>query len=218
VEVHVQIESRPEALDEGDGAALLRANAPKPPRAPAKPREQGTDEGAHDFAREPRVVGAAVAECVGERENPLPHRRFRQHAIDQMCRRIRHATSTARWTEAAALARERDQAIVAALVAVESKEAVCENSTAKERARLLLDEARGRALTGTGVGQESLQRQQRKREVVSSVNRVQQEIARGGGGRHRTRPDILGYRKQLFSYITSGRMTRKRPVYLRLER
>lgn len=46
LEVHVQIERRPEALDEGDGAALLRANAPKPPRAPAKSREQGTDEGA----------------------------------------------------------------------------------------------------------------------------------------------------------------------------
>jgi hypothetical protein len=103
VEVNVQVERRAEALDEGDGAALLRANAPLPSRASAKLREQGTDEGAKHFARELRVVGAAVAECVGERENPLPHRRFRQHAIDQMRRRIRHATSTTRWTEAAAL-------------------------------------------------------------------------------------------------------------------
>jgi hypothetical protein len=63
-----------------------------------------------------------------------------------MGRRIRHAPSAARWTEATALARERDQAVVAALVAVEPKEAVCEDATAKEGAKLLLDEARRRLL------------------------------------------------------------------------
>jgi hypothetical protein len=52
----------------------------------------GADIRAKHVTREPRVVGAAVAECVGERENPLPHRRFRKNAIDQMCRRIGHAT------------------------------------------------------------------------------------------------------------------------------
>ena len=153
MEVQVQIERRPEALDEGDRSALLGANIPLPPHTPAKLREQGADEGAQDFAREPRVVGAAIAERIRERENPLPNGRFGQHAIDEVCRRIRHATSAARGAEAAALARESDQAIVAARVAVESKEAVCENATAKERAKLLLDEARRRALTGTGVGQ-----------------------------------------------------------------
>lgn len=146
VEVDVQIERRAEALDEADGAALLRANAPLPPRAPAQLREQGPDEGAQHLAREPRVVGAAVTEWVGQREHPLTDRHLRQHAIDEVSRRICHATPATRRTEAAALAREGDEAVVAALVAVEPKEAVCENATAKERAKLLLDEARRRLL------------------------------------------------------------------------
>jgi hypothetical protein len=46
---------------------------------------------------------------------------------------------------------------VAALVAVESEEAVCENATAKERAKLLLDEARRRLLPSGRAREELFQ-------------------------------------------------------------
>ena len=58
---------------------------------------------------------------------------------------IGHSTSAAGRTEAAALAREGDQAVVAAVVAVETEKAVRQDAAAKERAKLLLDEA-GRSL------------------------------------------------------------------------
>ena len=146
VEVEVQVVRRAEPLDEGDGAALLGANAPPPSCASAKLREQGTNEGAKDFAREPRVVGAAEAERVGEREHPLTDRHLGQNTVDQMRSRIRHTASSAGRTEAAALARECDQAIVSAPITAESEEAVCEDATAEECEKLLLDEARRRLL------------------------------------------------------------------------
>ena len=58
---------------------------------------------------------------------------------------IGHSTSAAGRAEAAALAREGNQAIVATVVAVETEEAVRQNAAAKERTKLLLDEA-GRGL------------------------------------------------------------------------
>jgi hypothetical protein len=58
-----------------------------------------------------------------------------------MRRRIRHPAPAARGTEAAALAREGDQAVVTTGVAVDAQEPVREHATAKEGAKLLLDEA-----------------------------------------------------------------------------
>jgi hypothetical protein len=74
-----------------------------------------------------------------------------------MGRRIRHAPSAARGTEAAALAREGDDTVEPALVAVYAHEAVGEDSAAQEGSKLALDEARRWALTGTGADQEGLQ-------------------------------------------------------------
>jgi hypothetical protein len=58
-----------------------------------------------------------------------------------MCRGVGHAAPAARGAEAAALAREGDEAIVAAVVAVQAQEAEGEDATAQEGAELLLDEA-----------------------------------------------------------------------------
>ena len=141
----VQIERRAEALDESDGTALLGPGIPLLSRAPAKLGEQGSDEDAEDLAGELRVVGTAVSEWIGQRQHPLANRHLWQDSIDQVRGGIRHAAPAARGTEATALAREGHQAVVAALVAVQSQEAVGQDAAAKEGAKLLRDEA-GRGL------------------------------------------------------------------------
>ena len=157
VEVDVQVERRPEALDERDGAALLRLLAPVLARTSSKLREQRADERAQHLARQPRVVRAAVAERVRKRQHPLPDRDLGQHPIDQMRRRVRHPAAAARRTEAAALAREGDQAVVTAGVAVHAEEAVREHAAAEEGAKLLLDEARSGLLSVCGAREEAFE-------------------------------------------------------------
>ena len=68
-----------------------------------------------------------------------------------------HPPGPTGWAEASALAGECDQAIVATFVAVEVQEPVRENTTAKEGAKLLLDEARGRLISQCGAREEALQ-------------------------------------------------------------
>jgi len=102
VEVEVCIQSGAEALDEGDGAALAARNAPLMSRVPAELGEERAEEDAEHFAREPRVVGAAVAERVGKREDPLANRHVGQDAVHEVRRRVGHAPPAAGGTEAAA--------------------------------------------------------------------------------------------------------------------
>jgi hypothetical protein len=59
---------------------------------------------------------------------------------------VGHPAPAARGTEAAALARERHEAIVAAVVAAQAQEAVSQDAAAQEGAELLLDEVRRRTL------------------------------------------------------------------------
>ena len=142
MEMQVQVQRRAEALEESDRAALLGAHAPVPPNAPPQLREERAQEGAEHFARELAVVSAAVAKRVREREHPLPDRHRGEHAEGEVRRGVRHATAAAGGAEAAALARERHEAIVAALVAAEAQEAVGGDAATQEGAELLLDEIR----------------------------------------------------------------------------
>ncbi|MDE0886967.1 MAG: hypothetical protein OSB70_15700, partial [Myxococcota bacterium] len=68
-----------------------------------------------------------------------------------------HPATSARGTEAAALARERDQAVVTTRVAVNAQEAMREHAAAQEGAKLLLDEARGRLLPACGAREETFE-------------------------------------------------------------
>ena len=132
VEVNIQVERRAEALDESNRAALLGPDSPLPLHPPSKLREQGSEEGAKHGARELRVVGTAVTEGIGQRKHPLPNRDLGQDSIDQVRGGICHSTSAAGRAETAALAREGNQAVMAAVVAVETEEAVRQNAAAKE--------------------------------------------------------------------------------------
>ena len=157
MEVQVQVQRRAEALEEGDRAALLRAHAPVPANAPPQLGEQRAQEGAEHFARELAIVGAAVAKRVRKREHPLPDRHRGEHAEDEMRRGVRHAAAAAGGAEAAALARERHEAIVAALVAAQAQEAVGEDAAAQEGAELLLDEVRRWTLPRSRAREEGLE-------------------------------------------------------------
>jgi hypothetical protein len=106
------------------------------------------NEDPEDPARERRVVGEAVAKREGEREHPLPDRRLGQHAVDEVRCGVGHASATARGTEAAALARERNDTVETAGVAVHAHEAVREHPAAQECAQLARDEARRGAVAG----------------------------------------------------------------------
>jgi hypothetical protein len=64
-----------QALQEGDGAALLGAQAGLPTDAPAELGEQRSEECTEDLARQLGVVSAAVTERVGKGEHPLPPER-----------------------------------------------------------------------------------------------------------------------------------------------
>src|SRR6059036_2601400 len=95
-----------------------------------------------DLAREIAIVGAGVAKRVWEREHPLADRHGRENAVGEERRGVGHAAPATRGAEAAAFARERHEAIVAAVVATQAQEAVGEDAAAQEGAELLLDEVR----------------------------------------------------------------------------
>ena len=214
VEMKVQVQRRAEALDEGDGAALLGKGAPLSPNAPPQLREERPEERAKDFARELGIVCTAVAKWVWESEHPLANRHRGEDTIHEVSRGVGHAVAAAGRTEATALARERHKAVVTTLVAAQTQKTVGEDAAAQEGPKLLLDESRRRLLSGSCACEERLElfandavqrRPLRRSRCVGVlrvfVNRVGCRVCRGrpsalagdraGGSvlRHRTRSD-----------------------------
>ena len=107
--------------------------------------EDGPQEAAQDDARPLRVLGAAVAEGIGQREDPLTDRHDGQDAVDQMGRGLGHAAAAAGGTEATALARPRDEPIVTAGIAVHAEESVGEYAALKIGPNLTFYEAGDRS-------------------------------------------------------------------------
>jgi hypothetical protein len=157
VEVEVEVQGGAEALDEGDGAALAARSAPVLPRAPAELGEECADEGAQHGAREPRVVGAAIAKRIGKREHPLADRHSGEDAVHEARRGVGHAPPTAGGTEAAALARERNEPVEPAVVAVHAQEAEGQHTAAEVVPELLLDEAGHGLVPPARLGQKGLE-------------------------------------------------------------
>jgi len=157
VEVDVQVQRVAEALHEGDGSAMPARDRPLLPGAAPQRREDAAHEDVEHVAHERRVVGKPVAERKGQREHPLPHRHLGQHAIDEMRSGVGHAAPAARRAEAAALAREGDDAIEPAAVAVHAHEAIRKDPAAEEGAKLARDEAGHRPLARGRGSQEALE-------------------------------------------------------------
>jgi len=146
-----------EALHECDGSALWGSHLPVLSRAPPEFSEKRSQEGAKNLAREPRVVGTAIAERVGKREHPLADRDFGQNAVDEVCRGLGHAVAAATWAKAPAFARKGNQAVEAAVVAVQAQEAIGKDAAAQEGLKFLLDEAGHGLLASLRARQEGLE-------------------------------------------------------------
>lgn len=83
-------------------------------------------------------------ELEREGEHELPHGNVGQDAVHEMRGGVRHAPAGAARAHRSTFARERDEQIVPARVAVHPDEAVREHSAAQVRAQLLFDVARKR--------------------------------------------------------------------------
>ena len=112
--------------------------------AAAERSKKRADENVQDLADHSRVVREAVADRVRKRQHPLPHRRLREDTVDQMSGGIGHAASPARRTETPPLTRKGDGLIVPAVVAMNTNEAVGQDSTFQKGPQLALDEAGNR--------------------------------------------------------------------------
>ena len=157
VEVGIEVRGGgSEALHEGDRTALAAAHSPPLASAAAQRCEQGPQEQVQDLAGEACVVGHAVAERKREREHPLAHGDLGKDAIDEVGGGVGHAPPSAGGAKAA-LAREGDQAVVAALVAVQAEEAMSQHAAFEIGAELALDETGNGMATPASSGQEGLE-------------------------------------------------------------
>src|SRR5947208_13179506 len=140
VEVDVQLEAAPEALDHRHGAAPPVAHA-RARRAAAIEPEHGAYGDAEHRAAERVIVGEEIAQAVRQREHPLAHGDVRQDVIDEVCGLLRHAAAAAARTKAASFARERHEALEGTALAPNAREASAERAARQELAELSLDEA-----------------------------------------------------------------------------
>ena len=131
--MHVEFQPAPEALHDGDRAALAVRDAGAP-AAPPVPAEHRADE---------RVVEReAIAQTVRHGEHPLAYGDEGQDGVDEVRRLLGHAPAAAARADGACLTGERDEALEPAGVAPHAGEAAGEDPAAEEVAELALDEAR----------------------------------------------------------------------------
>jgi len=77
---------------------------------------------ANDRLAEIVAPGEQIPDPMRQRQYPLPHRDIRDDVVHEVCGTLGHAPAATAWTEAAALAREGDQALGLAPNAPESRE------------------------------------------------------------------------------------------------
>jgi hypothetical protein len=86
----------------------------------------------------------------------MSHWRVRDDVVDEARRGLRHVPRTVRSADAAPLAAERQQLVVAALAASPPQEAMGQDAAFEASVELVLDEPRQlRAGAGLGVGDEA---------------------------------------------------------------
>ena len=86
-----------------------------------------------------RIVLDEVAHALGHRQHPLAHRQTRYDVIGKMGGSLDHAPGVAGRTYAAALAREGDEEVVAALAAMRTGKTVSEDAAFQGAAEFPLD-------------------------------------------------------------------------------
>ncbi len=131
MEVHVQIDGAPEALDGRDGAAPAAGHAPATGAAALKAKERPCVDTEHRPA-EPMVPGAEIAQAVRQAQHPLADRDRRQHMVDEVRRPLSHPPPAAARADGARLARERHQALGVTGIAAKACEAMLSHATGEE--------------------------------------------------------------------------------------
>ena len=87
------------------------------------------------------VPGQVVAQAIGQRQGPLPHRYLWQHLVDQRGGALGHPSPPTARTAAASIAGAGHEALEEAVGAPKPREAMGLDSAPEELAELLLDEA-----------------------------------------------------------------------------
>jgi hypothetical protein len=120
--VHVEIQGRPEPLDDRHGAATTTHHTLSTcPRSQIP--ENRSQRHAYDCPTQRMVPGDGVPHAGRQAYDPLAHRDLWEHMVDQVGRALRHATPATARTKSAPLARERDESVQPAVATVKARKA-----------------------------------------------------------------------------------------------
>ena len=114
VVMRVDVEGGAEAMKEADGSELGVRR-----RSWARAPERGTNRAQQDLeygTGDANVVVKVRTQAFGDREHPLPCGHVWQHVVGEVRGDLAHAASVAGGANASALARERDQPLVATVL------------------------------------------------------------------------------------------------------
>ena len=137
-------------MQEGDGAELGVGG--RAGTGGAERRADGAEEDPQDGAGDVRVVVEVGAQALGQGQHPLAHGQVGQDVVGEVGGHLRHTPGVARGADAAALAGEGDQAIMAAFVTTGSGEPVREDAAAEVGPEVLLDPGRDAVAQGIRLG------------------------------------------------------------------
>jgi hypothetical protein len=140
VHVKIQIEASPKSLDHGHRTAATIRDAAVP-RASAQETEHRTDEHGDNSAAHVVIPRLLVPRAVGQTQDPLPHRHVGEHVMEQVGGSLSHSAAATTWTQGPALARKRDQPIVATIATAKPRESAGQPATLQKLSKLLLHEA-----------------------------------------------------------------------------
>ncbi len=157
VEVHIRIESVPKTLHKRHGATL-RGIQTQPLLSPSpKFSKQSAYENVQDIAGEASIIGQAVTQRERQRQDPLPYPHDWKDTIDQMSRRIRHASSTTGRTPDSRFTRKGQQPVLTTVLTVKPQKTPRENAAIQEGSELFFNESGDRPVALLLSAEESFQ-------------------------------------------------------------
>ena len=127
-------------MKEADGSELgvRRCSRARAPERGANRAQQDLEHGAGDA----HVVVEVRTQALGDREHPLPCGDVWQHVVGEVSGDLAHAPGVARRADASALTRERNQPLVAALLATGPGEAIGQDAALQVAPEIPLDPLR----------------------------------------------------------------------------
>jgi hypothetical protein len=153
VKMYVYIKRTARELDEGHRSRLsLRLLG-----SLAQPLRDHLQEQGENALSEFDSAGQKEPEGHWHREDPLSNGHIRDHFLDKVDGRGGHPTSCARWTEAASLARERQEMVMSAFFALQPGESPLQHPAIQVFPQFLLDPSRNGSVRFCGLCEEGLQ-------------------------------------------------------------